>query len=285
MRLGAEAVSYEAAASQPALSVTPMLRFWTTKGARIAGLISLGLLAWCLYAIFTMPAFFVFGAEISGNDAVSAREIYIAADIDSQSIFWINPEEVAHRVTALPNIKSTSVSVLLPSQIAIDVIERQPQLLWQTDEDVWWVDEEGTVVPPKANVDNMMRIIDDDRQPLEVGYQIDPTIIKGAQTLRILAPDVSVIRHARAHGLIVATPEGWPVYLGNGSDMKAKLIVLSALLPDIRAEETPPLYIDIRDPLRPVYKILPVVQIAPPVPQVPAFPRSPLPPRPRPGRP
>jgi cell division septal protein FtsQ len=149
--------------------------------------------------------------------------------------------------------------------VVIEVTERRPELLWQTGETIWWIDQEGTVVPPKANIEGMMRIIDDDRQPLEVGYQIDPKIIQGAQTLRILAPDVSVVRHARAQGLIVATPEGWAVYLGDGSQMKAKLIVLSVILPELRAAETPPLYIDLRNPLRPVYKTQPVIQIEAPV--------------------
>ncbi len=108
-----------------------------------------------------------------------------------------------------------------------------------------------------ANRQRMLRIIDDDIQPLEAGYRINETVIKGAQALRLLAPNVSVIRHTRAQGLIVSTPEGWPVYLGDGSQMRAKLLVLSALLPDLREEEDPPLYIDLRDPLRAVYKLKP----------------------------
>ena len=173
---------------------------------------------------------------------------------------------MAENVAALPNIKSAEVAVALPSSVNIKVVERRPQLLWQVDDTVWWVDQEGTIVPPKAKVsDDMLRIIDNDRQPLEAGFQIDPTIIKGAQALRLLAPDVRVIRHTRAQGLIVATPEGWPVYLGDGSEMRAKLIVLSALLPTLRDSEEEPSYIDLRDPLRPVYRLRPNIQIEQPV--------------------
>jgi hypothetical protein len=177
------------------------------------------------------------------------------------------------------------------------VVERRPELLWQTGQDIWWVDEEGTVVPPKTDVEGMLKIIDDDMQPLEAGYRIDETVIKGAQALRLLAPNVSVIRHTRAQGLIVSTPEGWPVYLGDGSQMRAKLLVLSGLLPDLRVEEDPPLYIDLRDPLRAVYKLKPTtgpipanlsrqaLRPAPPVqqPVQPVAPRQPVPPVPRQG--
>ena len=221
----------------------------------------LAMLGWSLYKLFTSATFFVYGAEIKGNMAISAREIYLASEVDSQSIFWINPGKVAKKIMELPNIKSALVKVTLPAQLAIEVTERRPELLWQTGDTVWWIDQEGIVVPPKANIDGMLRIIDDDRQPLEVGYQIDPMLVEGAQTLRLLAPDVSVIRHTRAQGLIVATPEGWPIYLGDGSQMRAKLIVLSAILPTLRAEETPPLYIDLGNPLRPVYKTVPAIEV------------------------
>ena len=180
-------------------------------------------------------------------------------------------------MTQLPNVKEASASIALPAQVVIEVVERRPQLVWQTGETLWWVDEEGTIVPPKADIDDeMFRIIDEDRQPLEVGYQLEPSIIKGAQALRILAPNLSVVRYTRAQGLIVATPEGWPVYLGDGSNMRAKLVVLSAILPEVREAETDPAYIDLRNPLRPVYKPLPVIQIQPPAAQ--SAPVQPVPP-------
>jgi cell division protein FtsQ len=285
IRRGANAINYETTSTWPSFSITPVLRFWQTRGARIISIVILAILGWSLYKLFTTRIFFVYDAEIKGNMAISAREIYLASEVDNQSIFWIHPDKVAQKIRALPNIKSALVKVALPARLTIEVTERRPELLWQTGDTVWWIDQEGTVVPPKTNIDGMLRIIDDDRQPLEVGYQIDPMLVEGAQTLRLLAPDVSVIRHTRAQGLIVATPEGWPIYLGDGSQMRAKLIVLSAILPVLRAEETPPLYIDLGNPLRPVYKTLPVTQVKQtgqrgPGPPLPRRPGEPQPSRP-----
>jgi cell division protein FtsQ len=264
LRLGAPTITYETTATRPAFSVTPVLKFWQKRGAKISGVVVLALLMWAVYTIFATPTYYVYGADIRGNSAVSTLEIYTVSGIDSQSIFWINPAEVNEKITALPNIKSAEVSVSLPARVTINVVERRPQLLWQVDDKAWWVDEEGTVVPPRSNLEGMLRIIDDDRTPVEVGYQIDQTIIKGAQALRILAPDVNVIRHTRALGLIVATPEGWPVYLGDGSEMRAKIVVLSTLMANLREKGIAPSYIDLRNPMRPVYRELPVIQIAPP---------------------
>lgn len=254
--------------------MTPVLKLWQLRGPKASGVFTMVLLILMFYMLFTNPALFVYSAEIKGNIAISTREIYTASGVDSQSVFWLNPAKVAENIMKLPNIKWASVSISLPAHVSIQVVERRPQLVWETGETLWWVDEEGTIVPPKADIDKeMLRIIDEDRQPLEAGYQVDLSIINGAQALRILAPNVSVVRYTRAQGLIVATPEGWPVYLGDGSNMRAKLVVLSAILPEVRQEETEPAYIDLRNPLRPIYKPLPIIQIEPPpVPRQPVLP-------------
>lgn len=277
LRLGTQAVNYEATAFQPSFAIKPVLSFWQTRGIKLSSLAMLSLLSWIMYLLFTKPAFFVYTADIRGNVAVSAREIYAMSGIDSQSIFWINPAEVVQRITTLPNIKSASVSLTLPSKVAIEVTERRPELLWQTGQTLWWIDQEGTVVPPKEDLTGMLRIIDDDRQPLQAGYQVDFNIVEGAQTLRVLAPDVSVIRYSRLRGLTVATIEGWPVYLGGGAEIKAKLVVLTSVLADLAERNITPAYIDLRDPLRPVYKPASVIQIGQPGPGKPATPVAPRP--------
>ena len=277
MRLGVKSIDYKTTSSRSTISITPLLKFWQKFGARLSGTLILGVLIWSLYVLFTTPAFFVYGAEIQGNIAVTTREIYAAGGIDSQSVFWLSSTEVAHRIMALPNIKSAEVSVSLPAEVTIKVIERQPELLWQTGETTWWVDQEGTIVPPKENVEGMIRIIDDDQQPVEPGYQVELNVIKGAQRLRLLAQDVSIIRYSRLNGLTVATPEGWPVYLGDGKEIKAKLVVLTALLADLKERNITPAYIDVRNPLRPVYQPNAIIRIGEPAQAAPAQPSLPRP--------
>lgn len=263
MRLGTPTVDYETTAFQPRLSLSPVLKFWQIRGAMLSGLALLLGLGYILYLLFSDPSFFIYTAQIQGNVAVSGGEIYAASDIDSQSIFWIDPAAVVERVSRLPNIKSATVSLALPANVTIEVVERRPELLWQTGETIWWVDEEGIIVPPKDDLSGMLRIVDDERRLIQAGAQIEADIVRGAQTLRLLAPDVSVVRYSRQRGLMVATPEGWPVYLGNGDEIKAKLVVLTALLADLNEQEITPAFIDIRDPLQPVY--LPqVVRVEPP---------------------
>ena len=267
MRLGVQPINYEyeATAVRPRLKIMPVLKFWQARGTKLTGLAMLVLLGWAFYTLFSEPRFFVLGAEINGNVAVSTQEIYEASGIHGQSIFWVNPAKVVEQITSIPNIKSATVSVALPGEVVINVVERRPELLWQSGDTIWWVDQEGIIVPPKDETDiGMLRIVDDDLQQLEAGYQIDPAIVEGAQTLHLLVPEVSVMRYSRSQGLAVSTPEGWPVYLGDGSEIKAKLVVLTALLADLKDRNITPVMIDVRYPLRPFYKPQSVIQIAPP---------------------
>ncbi len=249
------------------LPLMGVLRFWQRYQPKFIGSAVLGLLLWAVYALFTTPLFFVYGAEIRGNVAVSAQEIYAVSKVDSQSVFWLDPTDVAQRVKALPNIKAVTVSIRLPAKILIEVTERRPELLWQTTDKLWWVDSEGTIVPPKGDTKGMLRVIDDDQLPYQVGYQIDPTIIKGVQTLRILVPSLTVIHHSRARGLTVATPEGWPVYLGNGNKIKQKLVSLTAILAYLKERRIKPFYVDVGNPLRPVYKETQLIPMGQPTPR------------------
>jgi len=264
LRLGKQAANYQSTVVQPQLSIKPLIASLQVRQTKLVALLLLFILSWGIYYLFTTPTFFVYGADIRGYEAVSAHEIYVASDIDTKSIFWVDPGQVVANIMTLPNIKSAQVTIRLPATVIIEVSERTPELLWQTGDTIWWVDGEGIVVPPRGDTEGMLRIIDNDQQPVEVGYQIDPTIVRGAQMLRMLTPGLSEIRHSRSLGLTVASPEGWPIYLGDGSEMRRKLVSLTAVLEQIRSQDLNPSYIDLRDPLHPVYKEKELIPISEP---------------------
>jgi hypothetical protein len=54
------------------------------------------------------------------------------------------------------------------------------------------------------------------------------------------------------------------VYLGDGSQIKAKLVVLTTVLGDLKERNITPAYIDMRNPLRPVYRPASVIRIPEP---------------------
>ena len=256
-RLGPKYPSLEASVRPSPLSLKPAISFWKLNYSRIVGLCLLGLLVWVVYLVFTLPDFFIYTAEIRGNQVLTPEEIYAASEIDTLSVFWVNPADVEVRVEALPNIRSAQVSVTLPAQVLIEVQERQPEMVWQTGDMVWWVDSEGTLVPPRpesTGKKKRLHIIDGDARPLELDDRIDAVLVQAAQMVKAQKPDLESLHYTQQFGLSYQTPEGWPVYLGHSLNMKAKLLVADSLREDLLTRQVAPQYIDVRDPLRVNYQ-------------------------------
>lgn len=237
-------------------AIKPAVTFWKVNNSRIVGLLVLGLLIWIIYLLFDLDDFYLFQATIRGNRILSAREIYAAGQVDGQSVFWINPVEVAARVEALPNIKTAQIYLTLPANLTIMVEERQPEVIWQSGDTSWWIDIEGLFVPPRqeAGLDqNRLRIIDEDATAIQANDHIDLSIIRGVQIVHQHKPEVETLYYTRQYGISYVTPEGWPVYLGRSENISAKLLIADALRTDLLARQVAPGFIDVRNPRRAVY--------------------------------
>lgn len=250
-RLGAE---YLSAAQRVDLSLVATAGDWWTYVCRLPSALLLIALAWASYILFTSPDFYVYGAEVRGNSAVTPEEVYAASGLEGLSIFWVDPATISERVQTLPNIKSAHVRVLLPARVIISIEERTPELIWQTGDAQWWVDAQGTLVPPRGVLSDTLTIIDTDARPVSAGDTLDTSISQAAQSLRRLLPGLRVIHYSRATGISFKTGEGWPVFLGDGQNIDAKLTILLALYKDLLARGVSPEFIDVRFVERPYYK-------------------------------
>lgn len=256
-RLGARPIRLETSVPNSVLTVKPGMKFWQVNRSRIVGLLVLALLAWIMYLLFDLDDFYIYEAEIKGNRVLTAEEIYTASGVDSQSVFWLNPQEIAANVETLPNIKAARIYLTLPANLTIEVEERRPAVIWQTGNDIWWIDNEGLFVPPREETgvdENRLRIIDGDGLPVRANDRLDLSIVRGAQIVHEHKPEIKDFIFSRQYGLTYQTPAGWPVYLGRSIDLPAKLAVAQALQADLLARQVTPLFIDVRNPLRAIYK-------------------------------
>jgi cell division septal protein FtsQ len=228
-RLGTQ---YYSTAQRTPFSLAPAAPKWQAVGPRLMAALLLVILGWTTYYIFSSPRFYVYGVEVQGNVLVAAEEVYAATELEGVSIFWVDSDQTAARVEALPSVKSAQVKVRLPAQVVITIEERNPEFVWQIGDAQWWIDVEGTVIPSRTVLSNTLTIIDIDAQPVSPGQALDPSII----------------------GISFNTPEGWPVHLGDGQNMDAKLTILINLRKDLLARGTAPEFIDIRFVEKPFYK-------------------------------
>jgi cell division septal protein FtsQ len=255
-RLG-KAQVMESRSAVSAFAVRPALTFWQMNNSRIIGLLTLLLLVWIGYLLFRYDAFYVYAADIQGNHILGAEEIYAASQVHTLSVFWIDPKTVENNVENLPAIKNAQVKVTLPANVRIKVEERQPEVVWQSGEDLWWIDNEGTFVTPKEGVEaaaGRLRIVDTDERKVRANDTIDTAIIRGAQIIHEQKLEVEQIYHSEYYGLYYFTPAGWPVILGKASNIPAKLAVADAMIFDLQTRQITPAFIDVRNPRRAVYK-------------------------------
>ena len=251
-RLGTQ---YHSSARPIRFTLAPVIGRWQAYGSRLAAALLLAALGWTAYTVFTSPSFYVYGAEVQGNVVVTPDEVYAASQLEGMSVFWVDADAIAEKVKVLPNVKSARVEVRLPAQVTITIEERTPELVWQTGDARWWIDAEGTVVPPRGDLSSPLTIIDTDAQPVSPGQRLDPSILAAARSLRRLLPELPVMNYSHATGISFTTREGWPVHVGDGQDMDAKLTVLVALRKDLLARNVSPEFIDVRFVERPFYKI------------------------------
>ena len=210
--------------------------------------------AWSSFFLFGTDNFYVYSAAVEGNLAVPVEEIFQASEMDGLSVFWINPERTAEAVARLPDIKSAEVDCHLPAHVTIRVVERQARVVWQWQDQQFWVDEHGVVLKPRGTLADALIVQDASAAPSRLGGRVDAQAVTAAQQLRDLRPQLRTVTYDRDRGLVLESEGGWPIYLGVGDDMALKLNILEALETDLWKQDIQPAYIDLRYPELPTYR-------------------------------
>lgn len=236
------------------MSIVQVQANWRDKLERVPGLMMVGLLCYALFYLFTDARFFVFEAIIVGHNRVSAQEIYRQAQVEGQSIFFINRQDTSSRIEQLPNVKLAKVTCQLPARVQIEVVEREPAYLWQVGQKVYWLDDEGVVMEPRGKSPDTIMFLDADAQIRAPGSRIAPEILEAAQELREWLPAEKVFQWSQSQGLSFKHRDGYPVYLGQVTDLPEKLTTLHALAEDFASKDIRPEFVDLRFAGRPYYR-------------------------------
>ena len=244
------------------VGVLQRVQWWTLRWRLLALVLLAGLLAVLAYVSFDF-SFFVYrdSTRIEGVRYLPVDEIFAAAGVNEQNIFWIDPAEVAKRVVALDGIKVARVRCSLPTLVTIEVEEREPVVMWRAmtqDEDLW-LDETGVVLPYHGDVNapDMVFVVDYGERHLKVGDRIEPTgIVQSVMQLASALPGEQVFQYQPGLGLSfthrVSSGE-WPVYVGTSDDLARKIQVVQALTDYLVDKQISPRFVDVRWPEHPVY--------------------------------
>lgn len=210
------------------------------------------LLSFMLGRMLTDPSLYISGVKLGGAALVPAQEIYAAAGIAGQHIFWVDPAEAQRKVSAVPGIATALVRVEWPATVTIVVAERIPVVSWSEGSQKWWVDADGNKFAARADLPGLLPITVDDASG--AAYKIvPPAAVEGALQLQQLRPNIELLHYDSQHGLSYQDGRGWRGYFGVGHDMLQKLAVYEKLVSDLTAREVQPKTISVESYQAPYY--------------------------------
>jgi cell division septal protein FtsQ len=213
-------------------------------------LVLLVLLVGVAIVLFSSDAFFVFDVEVEGNGRISQQEIFWGSGLADKawSIFFLDPREAEDRVLLdVPGVKSAEVSCYLPSRVIIRVEERRPDVIWQTGDIRYGVDDEGVILNMVEGESEEAIVIHDlDQRPLIPDDKLSPEIIQEVQRLQYLMPEVNAFNYSEASGVSLFHEGGWLVYFGSSQELEVKVAIMRALAQEIASSGIEVEYVDLR---------------------------------------
>lgn len=224
------------------------------------------LLGALIYCAWTLPYFHVGASTVLGNSRLSAQEIDAVLGLTNQSIFTVQPQDVATRLRLnYPELASAQVNVYLPNQVYVTVTERQPLILWQQGDGFTWIDAAGVAFRPRGQVDGLIPVIGMATPPAGSQPMADPLsppqfiqqdLVDAILTLAPNVPAGSTLTYDPAEGLGWKDSRGWNIYFGRSAqDMALKLRVYQSLVDELATRGRAPEYINVAYPDAPYYRM------------------------------
>jgi len=237
--------------------------------------------------------FYVYHAGVQGAVRSSPDEVFRASGLPGLHILWVRPAEVEARIlAALPDLASARVACHLPARCKIAVVERQPQLMWDENGQVWWIDAEGVIFSPSPSLspsggdasslpsaggevsflppaggevsflppaggDGGGALLVRGSLPRQEDGRLDERVRVALAELWAAGADVtSTLTYVPGRGLVYTDERGWRVILGQGPGMNKRLQVLQWLAADLQARGVTPRFVDVRFPDAPYYSLI-----------------------------
>jgi hypothetical protein len=246
---------------------------------RLLGLFAVvGVVAIGVSFALTSNAFRIAQVNVVGTHNTTLIEAIQGMGMQGQNIFLIDVRGLADRIEANPLVKSVSLSRQLPNQLTVNVVERQPVLLWQTAQGSYSVDPQGVVIAPASETtgaDHLPTVVDvytlgkgqKGQQVFHAGLRLNEADIAFALEIFKLMPATTGITSFRlryehsntgAGAYTIMGPEGWLAYLGGADDsnpLQNRLLELQAILAFAQQQHLALATIDLRYGLHPVYTV------------------------------
>ena len=227
--------------------------------AKGISLLLLAAVAAALYWMLAGESFFIYREDVRFDGAryLTHEELFDACEIESWSIFWLDPAEIQANLLAYPYVADAQVTVRWPARVDVRVEEVRPVALWATDEQQYWLLEGGLALAPReTDLQPMLRIIDPSAEArianVDGELLIDRRVMTTAMVLSDRLSFVNEFWYNSLYGLNFSLPstQAW-VHWGDGRNFDEKWAALQGLMPELTTARDEAFTLNVMTPNRP----------------------------------
>jgi len=253
-------------ATSPAglVSIQPMARSrrrWRRRLLAFAALALVGAVVSGGVALVQGPWLRVAEVLVEGNATVPAVVVQDHVEALGRSILFVDEAAMAQRVATLPRVESATVARVLPRQVRVTIVERQPWAVWSQAGKSYLVDLEAYVLAAvlpgsqAGSASGLWQIKSLDTTPLSDGARVDPGAVRLARRLTGALPTglgvpVQSFEYTQRAGLVVVTSRGRARF-DTEDDFDYKMAVWQAVLAQAARDRLTVNHVDLRFGARP----------------------------------
>lgn len=234
--------------------------------SRLLSLFLCLLLGAALYLCLTLPEFRVSQAQVYGNQRLSTEEINSVLSSAGQSVFTLMPSDLETRLRLnYPELISAHVILDLPNKMIVNIVERQPIILWKQGNGFTWIDHTGVAFRPHGSAENLIQVnalaappvgsapVND---PLSPAPFLSMDMVKAIATLASSVPPGTTMVYDPKNGFGWSDSRGWQVTFGDDpKDMALKLQVYQSLVAALAQKGITPAFISVQFANAPYYRM------------------------------
>lgn len=248
--------SLGSAGAEVRLPALPMI----SLGTRFLSAILVVFTLIALYALALGEEFEVRQFKVEGLQRLSYGDLEAVLSLEGSQVVEFDRQDAVQKLTrAFPELAAVSITIGLPAEVNIQVVERQPVLTWIAQDTTYWMDAEGYIIPPRGEVGELIHIGADVAPPLLPvsvsqlseslsaqssespvaiwGRQADPVVLKIINDLPArIAPESKLVYNS-LNGLGWEDPHGWDVFIGMDlHNFEQKLTVYEAIIASLEQQ-------------------------------------------------
>jgi cell division protein FtsQ len=211
---------------------------------------SLAILCWGTYeavvCLRTSPRFEVQKLSVSGARRVPENQVIARAGFEAgTNIFQVNLDEMRDRVEKLGWVRSAAVQRILPDQIVIRIVEREPIGLTRIKGEIYQFDIDGKILDPDPASGSSFPVLDG----LRAGDR--KTNVRKVGTYRSVLEELDQTALSEIHindsGEVTVVSANDPVLINLGaSDFRNRWIKYLQLKPQIQQQYPQAVRVDLR---------------------------------------